>query len=347
MRYALLNGLKLEPLPGERGHCPLCGLEVQMQRDADGARWVHVSGAECDPWSEPLTAWHRSWQNLVKPAFTEVPKKGRRADFVGNKGFVIELQQEPIGAEVIRAREAFFGNMVWVFNATGRFVAVRTGTTAFFSYGLDDYPLACSSLVFLDFGNYLVQVAQHTKTFALCSGFGSVRSHKWFAAQLLSSVLRPSPRFTLPTTSQKEADIWKAEQPYWTTNKAMDWLIRGERITVPQGEPFIILNYAAPTSDSFVWKDVIEMFPELANGWTLTALESMRTFLRADVAILRGGLRLLPTDVEDLSYSSVTRAQTRHLLMELEAHIRGGRIPILKETLKDHLIRIAKSDFRR
>ena len=346
MRYALVRGLKVGPTPGGRGHCPLCGLEVKAQTDAKIKRWVHSNGSECDPWTEPLTAWHLSWQNLVKPAFAEVPKKGRRADFIGNKGFVIELQKDPISSEAIKARESFFGNMVWVFDASERFVAVRTGTTAFFNYGLNDYPTSCSRLIFLDFGTYLIQVINHTKTFELCSGYGSVRSHRWFAQQLLSGVLRLSPQFAMPITRKEATKLWEAEQPYWTTHRAMTWFLRGERVTVPKGEPFIILNYIAPGSEGFVWGDVIQKYPDLANGWNLAALERMREFLRADVAILRGALRLLPTDVEALSYSSATKAQTRHLLTELEAHIGAGRIPMLPESLKDHLLRIAKSDFR-
>lgn len=346
MRYALVGGLKKEPFPGGLGQCPLCGLEVQFQQDPTGIRhWTHVSAEECDLWSEPLTPWHASWQNFADPSLTEVSKKGRRADLVGRKGFVIELQQGPISAEEVKAREAFYGNMVWVFDARC-FAAVRTGTTAFFSYGADTYPAACSSLVFLDFGSFLVQVKRHTETFALCSGFGLVRSHKWFAKQLLWGDVfetKVLPSGALPTRS---GHPWKTERPYWTTRRSAEWFMNGRVTAVPKGEPFIILNYSCPASDGFVWQDVIAKFPELANGWDLAALERMRQFLDADVAILRGGLRLLPGKVEEISYSPVSKAQTRLLLVELEAHIAAGRIPVLEESSKDHLLRIARSVFR-
>jgi hypothetical protein len=41
-----------------------------------------------------------------------------RADIVGNRGVVVELQHSLISNEDVRAREAFYGKMVWLFDAT-------------------------------------------------------------------------------------------------------------------------------------------------------------------------------------------------------------------------------------
>jgi hypothetical protein len=40
-----------------------------------------------------------------------------RADIVTASGVVVELQHSPISAETIAEREAFYGRMVWVFDA--------------------------------------------------------------------------------------------------------------------------------------------------------------------------------------------------------------------------------------
>lgn len=347
MRYALVNGAKAEPFPGGYGRCPVCGLDLQAQISTCPPHWTHVTGDICDPLTEPLTRWHMSWQDLVKPDFVEVAKKGHRADLVGNSDVVICLQHGSISAEGIRKRETIFKDMIWVFDARHRFEAVRTGTTAFFSYGAEEGPKSCSRLVFLDFGSYLVQVTRHTDTFELCSGFGTVRSHQWFAEQLLSSMLDGTGDYEAPPPAKQLANSWQDEQPYWTTKVDTEWFFMNRRVTVPKGEAFIILNYLSPSGDSFVWRDIIAKHPELANGWTLTDLERMRDFLKADVIILRGGLRLLPTAIEEISYSAVNKTQARLLLNELESHIVAGRIAILSEASKDHLLQIARSDSRR
>lgn len=44
-----------------------------------------------------------------------------RADIVGNRETVIELQHSPISPDDIRAREEFYGKMIWVFDAADFF----------------------------------------------------------------------------------------------------------------------------------------------------------------------------------------------------------------------------------
>ena len=347
MRYALVNGTKAEPFPGGYGRCPVCGLDLQAQVSACPPHWTHVTGDLCDPLAEPLTPWHMRWQDLVKPEFVEVAKKGHRADLMGNGDVVISLQHAPISSDEIRRHETLFKDMVWMFNANQRFAAIRTGTTAFFGYGADDYPKACNRLVFLDFGRYLVQVTRHTDSFDLCSGFGIVRSHAWFAEQLLSSVLKPYKDIDLAAPDETLQDPWQDEVPYWTSKEVTEWLFANKRVKVPEGEAYLILNYLNASGDSFVWRDVIAKYPDLANGWSVADLERMREFLKADVVILRGGLRLLPTSIRDISYSAANKEQTRLLLIELEGHIAAGRIPMLEESAKDHLLTIAKPNARR
>ncbi|HEV3447343.1 MAG TPA: hypothetical protein VG099_22065 [Gemmataceae bacterium] len=46
---------------------------------------------------------------------------------VGNGGVVIELQHSSISAEDIEAREASYGDMVSLFDATQRFAYMKSG----------------------------------------------------------------------------------------------------------------------------------------------------------------------------------------------------------------------------
>lgn len=47
--------------------------------------------------------------------------KTHRADIEGNRKTVVGLQRSPIPAEMIRARESFYENMIWVLDASGFF----------------------------------------------------------------------------------------------------------------------------------------------------------------------------------------------------------------------------------
>jgi len=88
--------------------------------------WAHKSGVDCDNWGEPEGPWHLGWKSLVKPEFCEVTIRGlrdgsecfHRADVQNDRGTVIELQHSAISPETIAQREAFYGRMVWVFDAS-------------------------------------------------------------------------------------------------------------------------------------------------------------------------------------------------------------------------------------
>jgi hypothetical protein len=62
-----------------------------------------------------MTAWHLGWQERFPEHMREVTIGPHRADVKTSK-CVIEFQHSPISVEDIQAREAFYGNMVWVFD---------------------------------------------------------------------------------------------------------------------------------------------------------------------------------------------------------------------------------------
>ncbi len=96
--------------------------------------WAHKSNRDCDPWWEE-SEWHLGWKKLIRPENTEVVMKPHRADIVGNRGMVVELQHSRLPPDQVRAREAFYRNMVWLvdglqFRKRLRVQAYRNGYLA-------------------------------------------------------------------------------------------------------------------------------------------------------------------------------------------------------------------------
>ncbi len=125
MIYAIQNEQRTIATPGARGTCPSCDAPVIAKcGKLISWHWAHVR-AECDPFSEPMTQWHIDWQNRFPAEWQEVVIKRdgqtHRADVQLPSGKVIEFQHSPISVEDIAAREAFYGDMVWVFDCRGAY----------------------------------------------------------------------------------------------------------------------------------------------------------------------------------------------------------------------------------
>lgn len=64
MLTASVNGSRSRPIPGVLGECPFCGSEMIARcGEIKVHHWAHKSKADCDPWWEPETDWHRRWKN--------------------------------------------------------------------------------------------------------------------------------------------------------------------------------------------------------------------------------------------------------------------------------------------
>jgi hypothetical protein len=138
MRYALVNDELVEPRKGERERCGLCEEEVIAKCGAIKVHhWAHLAGADCDPWSEPISEWHISWQDLVIRENVECIVGRHRADILTSDNSVVELQHSPISVDESHEREDFYGRMVWIFDATHRFNRLITGKWGVFSFGQD------------------------------------------------------------------------------------------------------------------------------------------------------------------------------------------------------------------
>ncbi len=123
MQYAINEqGKRVIAYSGGRGVCPVCFSPVLAKVGIINVRhWAHISCDECDNWSEPETLWHRQWKDCVPETWREVVTekngKRRRADIMRPDGIAVELQHSSISVEEIVEREAFYGNMTWIFDA--------------------------------------------------------------------------------------------------------------------------------------------------------------------------------------------------------------------------------------
>jgi competence CoiA-like predicted nuclease len=168
MLYAIdENGKKILPVKGSRGLCPDCNEPLTPKcGEIITWHWAHKSGADCEVWSEPESAWHLWWKSCWPPDCVEVPitKNGKRhrADVL-YRGTVIEFQKSSISSADIRAREEFYSGMVWIFYAEEQFANTislyekQTNSGVYFSIRWDHPRKSishCLKPVYLDFGMY-------------------------------------------------------------------------------------------------------------------------------------------------------------------------------------------------
>lgn len=347
MRFALINGERSLPVPAARGRCPTCNKEVQAKCGKINVwHWAHVAFGDCDTWSEPLGPWHLSWQNLMRPEYIEVVKGQHRADIVGMNDVVIELQHSHLDQDSIGAREQFYGNMVWLFDATERFRFVRTGQRGFFTLGRVKHVQCCSAPVFLDFGTAVIQVERFIENVIEgASGYGLLRNRSWFVDQYLRDrvTAHPGPP---PAPEDSLLREWSANRP------------AGERMPYPtrwcrpdtsaeqvlaKHEKYLPLNYRwiLDGREQDAADRIIEQCPEIANGWTAVELAAMRRALGGFVAILDGLLRLVPSTCEELSRRPAA-SEPPDFAARVEAHVRAGRIPCLRQETREVVAGMAR-----
>lgn len=166
-RYALVGGSRSVAVDVPRGTRGLCEIETCTDRDllcksGDIIKpyWSHSPGAKCDTWAEPNTDWHEQWGSLFPDDWREVVIGNHRADVRTPNGFVVELQHSSISTTEIAEREAFYGDMVWLFDAIE---ATAAGRLIYFRYNrLFTWKrpwaslAACKKPVLLDCGNDLI-----------------------------------------------------------------------------------------------------------------------------------------------------------------------------------------------
>jgi hypothetical protein len=284
-----------------------------------------------------------AWQHLVEQEHVEVTIGTHRADIVGNRGKVIELQHSSIPPDDINARENFYGDMIWVFDATGRFPCVPCGDKVFFSLGSTKHIEFCRKQVFLDCGNYIVEVETLTKTFDKFSGYGLLRDQSWFAHEFLSDVIRPDIALSTLSAGRLAADRWQGKQPWRLTDNPSRWRdpSTGCVYSLPAKSLYLPMNYKWNSSDGSVWSDVIGDHEGLANGWTDSELSDMKRLLTGIPMILNGRLRVMPSPANQMQVEH-TVSTIQQWIGKADTHMQSGRIPLIKPETFESLIGRAK-----
>lgn len=124
-RFAKVDGVCkdiVDAASGDRGKCPLCGAEmVAKVGEVKVPHWSHFGKRVCDDWYQPKGPWHIAWQNQFDPSWQECPKVKHDmrhiADVYTPSGWTVEFQMSKILEPERRARESFYGDMIWVVAA--------------------------------------------------------------------------------------------------------------------------------------------------------------------------------------------------------------------------------------
>ncbi len=126
MKFALVNGDKVEAAKGAKGLCPICGSELIARcGEVKVNHWAHKGNRNCDPWWENETEWHRAWKDRFPKSWQEVVHKADNgekhiADVKTDQGWAIEFQHSYIKPEERRSRDTFYQKLVWVVDGTRR-----------------------------------------------------------------------------------------------------------------------------------------------------------------------------------------------------------------------------------
>jgi competence protein CoiA len=123
MRYAVVDGERIEATPKAKGVCPHCQSEMVAKCGRVKVwHWSHKGNPPCDPWWEPETEWHREWKDKFPKEWQEISHidlaTGEKhiADVKNSFGLVIEFQHSAMKPEERISREKFYKSMVWVID---------------------------------------------------------------------------------------------------------------------------------------------------------------------------------------------------------------------------------------
>jgi hypothetical protein len=144
--------------PRQRAVCPGCeAVVIAKCGDINAWHWAHESLVDCDPWSECESQWHLDWKRSVPRSQCERVIGPHRADIVTARDWIVELQHSSLTFEEVRERERFYGNMVWIIDAStfeDRFTLRRLNKNSYvFKWRhVRKWILAIEKPIFFDFG---------------------------------------------------------------------------------------------------------------------------------------------------------------------------------------------------
>lgn len=126
MKFALVDGQRMEARSGLTGTCPGCQRDVIAKcGNVMVHHWAHLGQRVCDPWWENESEWHRNWKSNFPLDWQEIVHKAEDgelhfADVKTAHGWVLEFQNSPIDATERISRNSFYPKLVWVVNGLRR-----------------------------------------------------------------------------------------------------------------------------------------------------------------------------------------------------------------------------------
>lgn len=125
MKFAIIDGNKIEATKGAKGFCQSCGTEMIAKcGEFKINHWAHKKIQQCDTWWEKETEWHREWKGNFPIEWQEIiqfdnfTNEKHIADVRTDKDLVIEFQHSHIDPIERRQREDFYKNMIWIVDGT-------------------------------------------------------------------------------------------------------------------------------------------------------------------------------------------------------------------------------------
>jgi hypothetical protein len=141
--------------------------------------WAHRS-ADCDPWSEPESAWHLTTKLALEALGCQIEVRlddaecgWHVADAVTPNGGVIELQASSLDVDTIAERESFYGLMCWVWQAHWA-DRLHHGERGFWWKNGARSVAACSRPMFWAVDDEIWRVSLHVKEWREWLGFDRV-----------------------------------------------------------------------------------------------------------------------------------------------------------------------------
>ena len=130
--------------------CPQCNGDVVAKMGCRNVHhFAHKSKTQCDPWwlercafatrlarPEPMTAWHKGWQDLFKPDHVEVIMTCDDVKHIADvafEGHILEIQHSPISASEVMERESFYTtngeSLTWIVDGRSEKDCIVLGET--------------------------------------------------------------------------------------------------------------------------------------------------------------------------------------------------------------------------
>ena len=126
MRFAVVEGIRVEATPSAVGFCPGCGATLVPRCGTKKVwHWAHKGRRHCDHWWEAETEWHRSWKDRFPKEWQEIPARDEHgelhiADLKTPHDLVVEFQHSKIDPKEARKRTAFHAPIIWVIDGLRR-----------------------------------------------------------------------------------------------------------------------------------------------------------------------------------------------------------------------------------